>query len=418
MCLSLITKSEQTLVTSTKSVLSTPTRGQVSIVQQPPQSWIKRNEKRLVAVLSCDPSRQEMLTKALTFWEDIGAKVLVFVPDAVVEHFQTTHANPNVRVVSYTTKDPAHMFVGHARNAVLQFCSLHLDVLRTMVVADERVYALNEWTNKMKRDWQSDPAERFFLMKEYLARGRVPRRGNAANDLVDTFDYVDSNNVSLLSVSQNSRNRNLRYPDIATKKPIIAQLIMMKLGENGWHGQFWYPETTMGEDVHFAYKWSEQIGGTMEWRGVTMLRSCASKSLTRKKQDLTTYSEDNLLEAKELFQGNEYSVVDGQVRFQWSKDADPIPLSAIGKASYDQMAGLQKSIQNHFNTPIYSPCADGVTIWMCTSKTEKPKRGTVTLTASADKARFLGITPVHRFSMWEFDTDPGRVWCSSQDIIA
>ena len=139
-----------------------PTRGQVRIVRQPPKRWTQMNEKRLVAVLSCDPSRQDMLSKALAYWESVNAKVLLFVPEQHTTHFERTHANANVRLVSYTMNDPAHMFVGHSRNAVLQFCRLHLDVLRTMVVADERVYALNEWALNMEHAWRSTPSERFF----------------------------------------------------------------------------------------------------------------------------------------------------------------------------------------------------------------------------------------------------------------
>ena len=315
-----------------------PPRGHVRIVRQPSDAWIRMNEPKLVSVLSCSPTREAMLTKSLAYWTSIGAKVLLFVPHCHCDYFIATHESEHVQVVSYDIKDPDHMFVGHSRNAVLQFCSQHQDIIRSMAVADERIYRLTEWLESFT--FRSPPEKRFFLLKEYMASRTVPR-SRAATDMATTFQYIEDNNVSLVSISDNKRNRNRKYPDVAARNPVIAQLVVFSVGTSGWDGSLWYPETAMGEDIHFSYGWSQHIGGVMECRTITMLRS-TGKTLTRKRQDVTTYSDDNVLEAIDLFNGNEYA----QGSFRWHVGAPCNPMSVKrGQYAYNEMELMMKSVE-------------------------------------------------------------------------
>jgi hypothetical protein len=318
------------------------TRGQLQLLQRPTIRWVHQHNSTLVSVLSCTPDREDMLNKCLEYWTSIGAHVLLFVPHGHVDHFVSTHENDLVKVVSYRPKDPAHMFVGHSRNAVLQFCSEH-PFLQSMAMVDERVYKLAQWTESFT--FRSTPEERFWLLKQFLATGSVAR-SRAATDMGETFQHMEKEGITLVSISDNKRNRNRKYSDPAARIPVIAQLVLFKLGTGGWDRQFWYPECAMGEDIHFSYKWSQRLGGVMECRTVTMLRN-TGKTITRKRQDVPTYTDDNLLEAHEMFQGGEYAEAG---TFQWCVGG-PLQRMSVktGQYAYNEMECMMKGVWKEYN---------------------------------------------------------------------
>ena len=334
-------------VKKNSAVRTSPTRGKVRLVLKPTPAWIRAHEPSLVAVLSCTPERQEMLQKALTYWTSIGAHVLLFVPHWHADFFGK-FSSKSVKIVSYTVKEPEHMFVGHSRNAVLQFCFEHKKIIRSMAIADERIYRLTEWTESFT--FRSSPEQRFFLLKEFLASGSVPR-SRAATDMDETFQYIEKNNVSLVSISDNKRNRNRKYTDVNARNPVIAQLVLFPVGKRGWDGECWYAETAMGEDIHFSYEWSLRLGGVMECRTITMLRS-GGKTITRRRQDISTYSDDNLAEVMKIMSGPEYH---SNKTFSWYKNAPQLPMSIKrGRFAYNEMELLFKSVNKAIeeNMPI------------------------------------------------------------------
>ena len=110
----------------------------------------------------------------------------------------------------------------------------------------------------------------------------------------------------------------------------------------GWDGSLWYPETAMGEDIHFSYGWSLRLGRVMECRTITMLRS-TGKTLTRRRQDVSTYSDDNLSEAIALIRGKEYNHQDGT--FSWFVGAPKQTMSVKkGPYAYNEMETMMKAV--------------------------------------------------------------------------
>ena len=325
-------------------------RAIIEIVRKPCRQWLRRHETKIVSVLSCSMSREAMLTKALAFWKRIGAKVLLFVPEDVANDFEKTHGCGAVKIVSYHVHT-TRMFVGHSRNAVLTFLKQHADIFKTCVMADERVYNLVN-VGKTFGVQVSNPEDRFWYLKRFLSGATPSRRGVVAKEMRATFEYIAKDDVGLLSITDQARNRNRHYKDVVSRKPIIAQLVLFKVGPNGWHGQFYYPETTMGEDIAFAHQWSrENVGAVVELRSIACLRLCKGHpTLTRKQQDLRTYTNENLVSAVHLLMGQHIVIRDGKPQIQWIQGAELSPMVHAGqKYMYDEMYQMLKTIRKEWS---------------------------------------------------------------------
>ena len=87
-----------------------------------------------------------------------------------------------------------------------------------------------------------------------------------------------------------------------------TQLITFKVGAGGWDGQFYYPFTTIGEDNFFSYQWSVHIGIARQLNAVQIIRRFprAAVSITRRPDDITTYTPCAIKELMFIINSNTY----------------------------------------------------------------------------------------------------------------
>jgi hypothetical protein len=312
---------------------------------QPSDEWVQDNHERLVCILSCNfKKRREMAAKAVAGFVKAGARIVLFVPHSEAASYRAAFESPRVKLVTYSLTSPGKMFVGHSRNAILVWVKQYLNVLRTCTVSDERVYALTAM-GKAPAETRTDVGtQRFWAIKEYMAGKHVEPALVKTLGLKTTFKEFSEKNIKLTAISDFRRNRNRKYKNPLARNPTIAQLITFAVGPNGWNGQFWYPETTMGEDIFFANKFSRVVGGVAECRSVVMLRTKGA-TLTRTIQDLSTYSRDNLKQVAKLFTSKAFCVDKGRAMLRWTKDSQTQPLvNKTAKYMYAEMHGMIGSL--------------------------------------------------------------------------
>ena len=105
-----------------------------------------------------------------------------------------------------------------------------------------------------------------------------------------------------------------------------TQLITFKVGEDGWHGQFYYPFTTIGEDNFFSYQWSVHIGTTRQINAVQIIRKFprAAVSITRTPDDVTTYTPCAIKELMFILNSDTYYQLRASTmpNIVWTEDSD------------------------------------------------------------------------------------------------
>jgi hypothetical protein len=323
----------------------------VSLVSFPDKKWLKTHSKHIICLLSINlKKRKEMLSNAIDYYKTIGAKVLLFVPDEKVKAFnkqiQTKYPD-TVRIVSYRVK--GKMFVGHSRNAVLLFMHKNKDIFKSCVMADERIYRLVDSPHVMQ--YKTDAADRFWVLKRYMDGERVQMRGDMYNEMHDSLDYLKQHDIKMLSLTDQPRNRNRKYNDLVARIPIIAQLVIFKIGYDAWHGQEWYPETAMGEDLYFANWWSHNISNVVELRSVAILRATRGhETLTRKHQNLKLYSDSSLNEVVKLFSGKYIVFENNTPMVKWLANS---PISSMihksGQYAYNEMYNMLYDLYSEWN---------------------------------------------------------------------
>lgn len=128
--------------------------------RQKNRQWLQLHHEKMVCILSVsiakvskgtlDLNRRTMLINAILRWVDQGWHVLLFIPVVNIKMYTecarlTTRFGDFVNVVPYSISEGTcnkRMVVGESRNAIMKFCWAFKEIIKSVLVSDERVEEL------------------------------------------------------------------------------------------------------------------------------------------------------------------------------------------------------------------------------------------------------------------------------------
>ena len=130
--------------------------------------WLKRNESRLICVLSVSLfkkigntnnfNRMDILKGCIKNWVDNDQSVLIFIPVKNLPEYNSCFLGLNkefkskVKIVAYRVAPHTcgnNMVVGESRNAILDFVRKYKDIFNTCVISDERIFGATYGINNV-----------------------------------------------------------------------------------------------------------------------------------------------------------------------------------------------------------------------------------------------------------------------------
>ena len=130
--------------------------------------WLKRNESRLICVLSVSLfkkigntnnfNRMDILKGCIKNWVDNDQSVLIFIPVKNLPEYNSCFLGLNkefkskVKIAAYSVAPHTcgnNMVVGESRNAILDFVRKYKDIFNTCVISDERIFGATYGINNV-----------------------------------------------------------------------------------------------------------------------------------------------------------------------------------------------------------------------------------------------------------------------------
>ena len=210
----------------------------------------------------------------------------------------------------------------------------------------------------------------------YTFDTKIYNKNNKQLSLWHAFEERKPTLIGIASARSGASYANNEEPirETTRKSEKVAQFATFKVGGSqgwkiqsgkGWRGQCFYTKTTMMEDNVWSYNWdeNEELGNVAEIYCVSAKR-LRGLSLTRRKVNLSSYSECALLELVKALMSNSYEYHEdrgGRVTMRWTTFSEKIPLHLAEpegeKKVYWHMASLIAGIadvcdQRNIDIPI------------------------------------------------------------------